>query len=75
VRARDVLSFWSSAASRLPNRAKMDGCSERSSGTTWTVLGLLADIALPFWWGIAATIPLGRIELVGGVSQRLVLAS
>jgi hypothetical protein len=30
--------------------------------TIWTVLGLLADVALPFWWGIAATIPLGVLS-------------
>jgi hypothetical protein len=29
---------------------------------TWTMLGLLADIALPLWWGIAATIPLGVLS-------------
>jgi hypothetical protein len=28
----------------------------------WTVLGLLADVALPFWWGMAATIPLGVLS-------------
>jgi hypothetical protein len=27
--------------------------------TTFTVLGLLADMALPLWWALAATIPIG----------------
>jgi hypothetical protein len=26
---------------------------------TFTVLGLIADMALPLWWALAATIPLG----------------
>jgi hypothetical protein len=26
---------------------------------TFTVLGLLADMALPLWWAVAATIPIG----------------
>ena len=25
---------------------------------TFTVLGLVADLALPLWWGLAATIPI-----------------
>ncbi len=27
--------------------------------TTFTVLGLLADMVLPLWWALAATIPIG----------------
>jgi hypothetical protein len=30
--------------------------------STWTVLGLVADVALPFWWGLAASIPLGVLS-------------
>jgi hypothetical protein len=30
--------------------------------TTFTVLGLLADIGLPMWWALAATIPLGVLS-------------
>lgn len=30
--------------------------------TTFTVLGLLADMALPLWWAVAATIPIGYIS-------------
>jgi hypothetical protein len=30
--------------------------------TTFAVLGLLADLALPFWWALAATIPLGCLS-------------
>jgi hypothetical protein len=26
---------------------------------TFTVGGLIADLALPFWWAVAATIPIG----------------
>jgi hypothetical protein len=26
--------------------------------TTFTVLGLVADFTLPFWWAMGATIPL-----------------
>lgn len=29
---------------------------------TFTVLGLLADMALPLWWAVAATIPIGYIS-------------
>jgi hypothetical protein len=28
---------------------------------TFTFLGLLADIVLPFWWALAATVPLGLL--------------
>jgi len=30
--------------------------------TMWTLLGLIADIVLPFWWGMAASIPLGVLS-------------
>ena len=30
----------------------------KSSGSAFTVLGLLADFLLPLWWGLAATIPI-----------------
>jgi hypothetical protein len=26
---------------------------------TFTGLGLLADVVLPFWWAVGATIPIG----------------
>jgi hypothetical protein len=26
---------------------------------TFAVVGLVADLALPFWWGVIATIPIG----------------
>jgi hypothetical protein len=26
---------------------------------TFTALGLLADVILPFWWAVGATIPIG----------------
>jgi hypothetical protein len=26
---------------------------------SFTVLGLIADVALPLWWALAATIPIG----------------
>jgi hypothetical protein len=29
---------------------------------TLTILGLLADLALPLWWALAATIPIGVLS-------------
>jgi hypothetical protein len=26
---------------------------------TFTALGLVADLALPFWWAVGATLPIG----------------
>ena len=26
---------------------------------TFIILGLIADLALPFWWALVATIPIG----------------
>lgn len=28
---------------------------------TFTALGLIADLALPFWWALGATIPVGML--------------
>jgi hypothetical protein len=28
---------------------------------SFTALGLIADIALPFWWALGATIPAGML--------------
>jgi hypothetical protein len=28
---------------------------------TFTALGLVADLALPFWWALGATIPVGML--------------
>jgi hypothetical protein len=30
--------------------------------TAFAVLGLVADLALPFWWALAATIPIGVVS-------------
>ena len=30
--------------------------------TAFTVLGLLADVAFPLWWALAATIPIGALS-------------
>ncbi|HXZ20274.1 MAG TPA: hypothetical protein VEG63_10010 [Candidatus Acidoferrales bacterium] len=30
--------------------------------TLFAALGLLADLALPFWWAVAATIPAGVVS-------------
>jgi hypothetical protein len=30
--------------------------------TMFAVLGLLADLALPMWWALAATVPLGFVS-------------
>jgi len=29
---------------------------------TFTVLGIIADVALPTWWALAATVPAGVIS-------------
>jgi hypothetical protein len=29
---------------------------------TFTVIGLLAEMALPFWWSLAATVPIGMLS-------------
>jgi hypothetical protein len=29
---------------------------------TFTVLGIIADLALPLWWALAATVPAGFIS-------------
>jgi hypothetical protein len=29
---------------------------------TFTVLGIIADVALPLWWALAATVPAGVIS-------------
>jgi hypothetical protein len=29
---------------------------------TFIVLGLVADLALPLWWAVAATIPIGLVS-------------
>jgi len=29
---------------------------------TFTVLGIIADLVLPLWWAVAATIPAGYIS-------------
>jgi hypothetical protein len=28
----------------------------------FTILSLIADVVLPLWWGVAATIPLGVLS-------------
>jgi hypothetical protein len=30
--------------------------------TVFTILGLAADVALPIWWGLLATIPIGYLS-------------
>jgi len=29
---------------------------------TFTVLGIVADLALPLWWALAATVPAGYLS-------------
>ena len=29
---------------------------------TFTIVGLIADFALPFWWALLATIPVGVLS-------------
>ena len=33
----------------------------------FTVLGLIADLLLPLWWALVATIPVAYVSLVGRV--------
>ena len=35
------------------------GMQKKIFWTAFTALGLVADVALPFWWAIAATLPIG----------------
>jgi hypothetical protein len=35
------------------------GMERKVFWTSFTILGLVADFALPLWWALAATIPLG----------------
>jgi len=38
------------------------GMQRKVFWTTFGVLGLLADLALPFWWAMGATIPLAWLS-------------
>ena len=52
---RSYLPRISSIGIITPNARKI-------SWTTFGVLGLAADLALPFWWALGATIPLGVLS-------------
>ena len=38
---------------------KIDTMQRKVFWLTFTVGGLIADLALPFWWAVIATIPIG----------------
>jgi hypothetical protein len=38
------------------------GMQRKVFWTTFSVLGIVADLALPLWWALAATIPLGWLS-------------
>jgi len=48
--------FW------RPHSAYNNGMQRKVFWTTFSVLGLVADLALPFWWAIGATIPLAWLS-------------
>lgn len=29
---------------------------------TFAIIGLIADLALPFWWAVASTLPIGALS-------------
>jgi hypothetical protein len=39
-----------------------DGMQRKVFWTTFGALGLVADLALPFWWAMGATIPLACLS-------------
>jgi hypothetical protein len=45
-----------------PNPIYNDSMQRKMFWTIFGVLGLVADMALPFWWAIGATIPLGWLS-------------
>jgi hypothetical protein len=38
------------------------GMQKKIFWTAFTALGLVADVALPFWWAIVATLPIGVVS-------------
>jgi len=61
VRPRDIALqaqeyFW------RPHSAYNDGMQRKMFWIIFGVLGLLADLALPFWWAMGATIPLAWVS-------------
>jgi hypothetical protein len=45
-----------------PNSAYNNEMQRKIFWTTFGVLGLVADLALPFWWAMGATIPLAWLS-------------
>jgi hypothetical protein len=43
---------------RLPHSRKIALMQKKIFWTVFMLLGLLADVLLPFWWACAATIPI-----------------
>jgi hypothetical protein len=50
-------SFHSPAPPAIP--AYNHPMQKKMFWLTFTALGLIADLALPFWWAVAATLPIG----------------
>jgi hypothetical protein len=38
------------------------GMQQKIFWATFALLGLIADMALPLWWALAATIPIGIVS-------------
>ena len=48
--------------SSLGARITMDAMERKIFWFSFTVLGILADVVLPLWWALAATIPVGYVS-------------
>jgi len=45
-----------------PHSAYNEDMQRKMFWTVFSVLGLVADLALPFWWAVGATIPLAWVS-------------
>ena len=46
----------------LGARITMNAMERKIFWISFTVLGILADVVLPLWWALAATIPVGYVS-------------
>ena len=42
----------------FPHRDRIETVERKVFWLTFTVLGLVADVTLPLWWAVGATIPI-----------------
>src|SRR5437879_6533225 len=47
---------------RKTPRSRINCMQRKMFWTAFAVLGLVADLILPFWWALAATIPIGVVS-------------